>query len=80
MCAIEAGKRNKTIFNEGLIFTHRGISGPSALQISSYCQPERTIEVNLLPQNLMDKTFRDRRKKYQNKIYQMFYQIFFQIN
>ena len=56
-------KINKTFFNEGLIFTHRGISGPSILQISSYWQPERTIEVNLLPQNSMDKTLKLRRTK-----------------
>ena len=55
--SIEASvKINKIIFDEGLIFTHRGISGPSILQISSYWQPERTIEVNLLPQNHMDTT------------------------
>ena len=55
--SIEASvKINKTIFKEGLIITHRGISGPSILQISSYWQPERTIEVNLLPQNHMDTT------------------------
>ncbi len=62
--SIEASvKINKTIFNEGLIFTHRGISGPSILQISSYWKPERTIEVNLLPQNSMDKTLKERRIK-----------------
>ena len=62
--SIEASvKINKTIFNEGLIFTHRGISGPSILQISSYWQPERTIEVNLLPQNSMDKILKLRRTK-----------------
>ena len=54
---------NKIIFNEGLIFTHRGISGPSILQISSYWKPEKTIEINLLPQNLMDKTLKERRVK-----------------
>ena len=60
--SIEASvKINKTIFNEGLIFTHRGISGPSILQISSYWKPEKTIEVNLLPQNSMDKTLKERR-------------------
>ena len=60
--SIEASvKINKTIFNEGLIFTHRGISGPSILQISSYWKPGRTIEVNLLPQNSMDKTLKERR-------------------
>ena len=62
--SIEASvKINKTIFNEGLIFTHRGISGPSILQISSYWKPDRAIEVNLLPQNSMDKTLKERRIK-----------------
>ena len=60
--SIEASvKINKTIFNEGLIFTHRGISGPSILQISTYWKPEKTIEINLLPQNSMDKTLKERR-------------------
>ena len=62
--SIEASvKINKTIFNEGLIFTHRGISGPSILQISSYWKPDRSIEVNLLPLNSMDKTLKERRMK-----------------
>ncbi len=62
--SIEASvKINKTIFNEGLIFTHRGISGPSILQISSYWKPDRSIEVNLLPLNSMDKTLKKRRVK-----------------
>ena len=62
--SIEASvKINKTIFNEGLIFTHRGISGPSILQISSYWKPDRSIEVNLLPQNSMHKTLKERRVK-----------------
>ncbi len=62
--SIEASvKINKTIFNESLIFTHRGISGPSILQISSYWKPESIIEVNLLPQNSMEKTLRERRIK-----------------
>ena len=62
--SIEASvKINKTIFNEGLIFTHRGISGPSILQISSYWKPDRNIEINLLPLNSMDKTLKERRVK-----------------
>ena len=62
--SIEASvKINKTIFNEGLIFTHRGISGPSILQISSYWKPDKSIEVNLLPQNSMDNTLKERRVK-----------------
>ena len=62
--SIEASvKINKTIFNEGLIFTHRGISGPSILQISSYWKPDRSIEVNLLPLYSMNKTLKERRVK-----------------
>ena len=40
----------KTIFYENMLFTHRGISGPVALQISSYWKPGETISVNLLPE------------------------------
>ena len=36
-------------FREGLLFTHRGLSGPVALQISSYWSPGESIEINLLP-------------------------------
>jgi predicted Rossmann fold flavoprotein len=36
-------------FREDLLFTHRGLSGPAILQISSYWQPGAPIIVNLLP-------------------------------
>ena len=36
-------------FSEGLLFTHRGLSGPSILQISSYWREGEAIEVNLAP-------------------------------
>ena len=45
----------KTTFEEGLLFTHRGLSGPSVLQISSYWRLGKNIEVNLSPnQNIYD--------------------------
>ena len=40
----------KTGFAEGLLFTHRGLSGPSILQISSYWQENAYIAVNLAPE------------------------------
>ena len=40
---------NKKQFREGLLFTHRGLSGPSILQISSYCDEGDGIVVNLNP-------------------------------
>lgn len=40
---------NKTSFREGLLFTHRGLSGPSILQISSYWHEGQPISVDLAP-------------------------------
>ena len=37
-------------FRENLLLTHRGLSGPAILQISSYWQPGDVITINLLPQ------------------------------
>lgn len=37
-------------FREALLFTHRGVSGPSILQISSYWREGDTIEIDLAPE------------------------------
>ncbi|MDY0961362.1 NAD(P)/FAD-dependent oxidoreductase [Massilia sp. CFBP9026] len=37
-------------FREDLLFTHRGLSGPAILQISSYWQPGTPIVIDLLPE------------------------------
>lgn len=48
--SVEADVRcGKQVFSEGLLFTHRGLSGPSILQISSYWQEGEQIIVNLVP-------------------------------
>ena len=39
-----------TQFRENSLFTHRGLSGPAMLQISSYWQPGEKLDVNLLPE------------------------------
>ena len=45
----------KTRFTDALLFTHRGLSGPAILQISSYWSAGDTITVDLLPDiNLFD--------------------------
>jgi predicted Rossmann fold flavoprotein len=45
----------KILFEEGMLFTHRGLSGPSILQISSYWKLGQNIEINLSPsQNVYD--------------------------
>ena len=38
-------------FEENILFTHWGLSGPAILQISSYWKPGKWIELNLLPNN-----------------------------
>ena len=40
---------NGISFRERMLFTHRGISGPVALQLSSYWKPGQVINVNLFP-------------------------------
>jgi len=48
---IETGeKKHKAVFREDLLFTHRGLSGPAVLQISSFWQSGQVIRVNLLPE------------------------------
>jgi predicted Rossmann fold flavoprotein len=39
----------RTSFREAMLFTHRGLSGPAILQISSYWRPGQEIVVDLLP-------------------------------
>lgn len=56
MCVIDqkTGKQ-KRCFKEAMLFTHRGISGPAALQISSYWNKNNTLIINLFPDgNLLD--------------------------
>ncbi len=44
---VSTGKHS---FTENLLFTHRGISGPVVLQISSYWQEGATVDIDLLPE------------------------------
>jgi predicted Rossmann fold flavoprotein len=45
-CVARIGKRT---FREKMLFTHRGLSGPAILQISSYWHPGEAVELNLAP-------------------------------
>lgn len=45
-CEITVGQQH---FRENLLFTHRGLSGPAVLQISSYWQAGDELEINCLP-------------------------------
>ncbi len=47
---IETGeKKARGHFREDLLFTHRGLSGPAVLQISSFWREDRALTLNLLP-------------------------------
>ncbi|MEY4506916.1 MAG: hypothetical protein RL297_1494 [Pseudomonadota bacterium] len=49
---IETGdKKQRALFAEDLLFTHRGLSGPGVLQISSYWQAGADIRVQLAPEH-----------------------------
>ena len=41
---------NNKGFEESMLFTHRGLSGPAVLQISNYWKPGDEIHINLLPE------------------------------
>ncbi len=58
-------RHGKTAFHEGMLFTHRGLSGPSILQISSFWQDGDAITVNLLPdtQDLLEKLKTSRKEQ-----------------
>ena len=56
-------------FSENVLFTHRGLSGPAILQISSYWRTGEEIVINLLPQlNLEAELKSKRRQKLKNKL------------
>jgi predicted Rossmann fold flavoprotein len=47
---VETGERKlRGHFREDLLFTHRGLSGPAVLQISSFWQPGAALTLNLMP-------------------------------
>ena len=53
---------NKTLFQEGMLFTHRGLSGPSILQISSYWKLGDNIKINLSPKLNIYQLLEEKRK------------------
>jgi predicted Rossmann fold flavoprotein len=54
---------NGTSFDEALLFTHRGLSGPVVLQASSYWAQGQDISVNIDPYNTLKDALRDKRQE-----------------
>ena len=46
-------------FREKMLFTHRGLSGPAILQISSYWKAPQPLQIDLAPDQSFTKAFRD---------------------
>jgi len=60
---------NRQSFSENVLFTHRGLSGPAILQISSYWRAGEEVVINLLPQvNLETELKLKRQQKVKNKL------------
>ncbi|AUQ75016.1 NAD(P)/FAD-dependent oxidoreductase [Phaeobacter piscinae] len=53
----------RTCFDEALLFTHRGLSGPSVLQLSSYWHEGEQISVNLIPETPLFDLLRNQRQE-----------------
>lgn len=49
-------------FRENILFTHRGLSGPAILQISSYWHPSDSIEIDLMPELDAERFLLDRKR------------------
>ncbi|GEA12136.1 NAD(P)/FAD-dependent oxidoreductase [Alteromonas sp. KUL49] len=56
-----AASCNNTSFKEAMLFTHRGLSGPSMLQVSSYWTPGDEVEINLMPTQSASELIEDAR-------------------
>ena len=55
---------NDTLFAEDMLFTHRGLSGPAILQISSFWTPGDEVTVNLLPSQDLAEVLIDLQQKH----------------
>ena len=47
-------KKHRQVFDEDLLFTHRGLSGPAVLQISRYWQPGTPLGIDLHPEAALE--------------------------
>ncbi|TKB46763.1 NAD(P)/FAD-dependent oxidoreductase [Thalassotalea mangrovi] len=60
----EVTSESGQMFRENILFTHRGLSGPAILQISSYWQAGQWVSINLLPEMSLQETLQAIREKH----------------
>ncbi|MEE3664408.1 NAD(P)/FAD-dependent oxidoreductase [Brenneria sp. g21c3] len=58
---------NGVTFRENILFTHRGLSGPAVLQLSSYWQAGEFVTINLLPDRDIATLINDERSAHPNQ-------------
>jgi predicted Rossmann fold flavoprotein len=56
-----------TVFKEALLFTHRGLSGPAVLQLSSYWLPGEFVTINLSPERELGTFINEEREGHANQ-------------
>lgn len=61
VAALVTAEAGGAVFREKMLFTHRGLSGPAILQASSYWEPGKPVEIDLLPGVDLAALLRDRR-------------------
>lgn len=57
--SVPATTKPRMAFDEDLLFTHRGLSGPGILQISSYWEPGESLAIDLAPNTDMERLLLD---------------------
>ena len=60
--ATEVSSEDGTKFKENILFTHRGLSGPAILQISSFWRSGQAVTINLLPDSPIAKLINEWRE------------------
>ncbi|MBA6224383.1 NAD(P)/FAD-dependent oxidoreductase [Colwellia sp. MB02u-18] len=60
--ATEVSSEDGTKFKENILFTHRGLSGPAILQISSFWRAGQAVTINLLPASPVDELINEWRE------------------
>ncbi|PQJ44803.1 hypothetical protein BTO00_01095 [Vibrio campbellii] len=63
----EITAQDGTMFREALLFTHRGLSGPSVLQISSFWRAGQKVTINLVPNDDIAELLERSREKHPNQ-------------
>ena len=64
----DVSSENGVTFNENILFTHRGLSGPAILQISSFWQAGQAVIINLLPNQSLTELICQWRKEQPQKL------------